>query len=533
MEAAVCKTHELLEGDLRQVQVGETAVLLARSADGFYALGAVCPHAGAPLAKGLLHGQRLVCPWHMASFNVQTGLQCEPPGLDSLSLYPLRIEGDDVVVEVPEPSSPHRPAPMAAYDPSVDGRTFAILGAGIAGQTAAEMLRQEGFQGRIIMITAEAENPYRRTALSKGYLQGDGAGTLPALRPESFFEQHHIEIWRDRTVTAVKPYEHSLTFDNGEELAYDQLLLATGGKARPFNGPGADLQNVFTLHRAEDAAHILAAAQIARRAVVVGASFIAMETAASLTQAGLAVTVVSPTAVPFETTFGAGVGRRLLALHQDNGVEFCLSRRVTALEGDGAVAAAVLDSGDRIETDLVIVGIGIDPATDFLAAMPLHSGDGSVLVDAYLNAVEGVYAAGDVARYPDSRSGRDVRIEHWRLAAQHGRVAACNMLGQRVPFRGVPFFWTKQFSINLHYVGHADRWDDTIVHGDLEAGDFLVFYVESDQILAVLANGFAAELLAISELMRLGEMPPASTLSTQPANWVAMLKQPVAAYAGN
>jgi NADPH-dependent 2,4-dienoyl-CoA reductase/sulfur reductase-like enzyme/nitrite reductase/ring-hydroxylating ferredoxin subunit len=529
MKATVCQTHELSNGDLRRVTVGNTPVLLARSDDNFYALGAVCSHAGAPLDQGLMHDGRIVCPWHMASFAVQTGAHCEPPGLDGLTRYPLIVDGRDIIVEVPDDVGPHQTPAMATHHPESDGRVFAILGAGIAGQMAAETLRQEGYEGRIVMITAEAEIPYKRTALSKGYLQSEPADNLPTLRPESFFADHGIEVWRDRPVTAVKPYEHSITFANGDVLNYHQLLLATGGKARQLGVSGADLANVFTLHKAEDAAQIVESAQDAQRAVVIGSSFIGMEAAASLTQAGLSVTVVSPEAVPFEKIFGPVVGRRLQTLHEDNGVEFCLDQKATEFVGEAAVEAVVLENGDRVPADLVVVGIGIQPATDFIEAMKLHPGDGSILVNAYLHAAESVFAAGDVARYPDPRSGSDIRIEHWRLAAQHGRIAARNMLGQSIPFKGVPFFWTKQFAMNLHYVGHAERWNDVIIHGNLESGEFMAFYVELGQILAVLANGYTQELIAIAELMRLGELPTADILINEPVDWVAQLKRPVAA----
>lgn len=529
MKATVCQTQDLANGELRRVTVGDTPVLLARSGDDFYALGAFCSHSGAPLDQGLMHAGRIVCPWHMASFAVQTGQQCEPPGLDGLTQYPLLIDGSDVVVEVPEGASPHQPPAMATYRPEVDSRVFVILGAGIAGQTAAERLRQEDYEGRIVMITSDAEMPYKRTALSKGYLQSDPTDDLPTLRPASFFAEYGIEVWRDRTVTAVKPYEHSITFADGEVLTYHQLLLATGGKARRLDVPGAELDNIFTLHKAEDAAHIIESAQEAKRAVVIGSSFIGMETAASLTQAGLSVTVVAPDAVPLEKIFGSIVGHRLQVMHESQGVEFRLDHKATEFIGDQAVEAVVLDNGDRLPADLVIVGIGIEPATDFIEAMKLHPGDGSIVVDAYLRAVESVFAAGDVARYPDPRSGSDIRIEHWRLAAQHGRIAARNMLGQAIPFKGVPFFWTKQFSMNLHYVGHAESWDDVIIHGDLEAGEFMAFYVEAGQILAVLANGYTQELIAIAELVRLGDLPGAEILQSGSVDWVAQLKSPAAA----
>ncbi len=527
MKATVCQVSDLSNGELRQVRVGNTPVLLARFNDNITALGAFCPHSGAPLAQGLLHDQRIICPWHMAAFDVETGNQCEPPGLDGLTEYAVMVDGGDVVVEVPEDSSPHATHDMVAFQPEVDGRTFAILGAGIAGQTAAEMLRQEGFQGRIIMITAENEIPYRRTALSKKFLQQESADAPPSLRSEEFFNQHAIEIWCGRAVSRVMPYSHSLEFGDGTVLTYDRLLLATGGRANRPPIPGIELGNVFTLHKAEDALHIIDAVQTAQRAVVIGASFIGMETAASLIQAGLEVTVVSPERVPFEKILGPKLGGRIQRLHQEQGVQFRLNQKATDFAGEQSVEAVVLGSGERIPADLVIVGTGIKPATDGVEGMKLHPSDNSIVVDSYLQAVEGVFAAGDVARFPDARSDSDVRIEHWRLAAQHGRIAARNMLGQRVPFKGVPFFWTKQFSLNLHYVGHAESWEEVIIHGNLEDLEFMAFYLEANQILAVAACGYTQEFIAIEELMRLFELPPADIVRQGSVDWVGLLKEPV------
>lgn len=528
MKATVCQTHELSDGKLHQVNVGHTPVLLIRSEAGIVAMGAFCPHQGAPLVKGLMHDQRLICPWHMAAFDIKTGAQCEPPGLDGLTQYPVIVDGDNIIVEVPEASSPHSTAEMATYAPKLDARTFAILGAGIAGQTAAEVLRREGFQGRVVIITAETEIPYRRTALSKGFLQKESADGPPTLRPKAFFDQHGIEVWGGRAVTAVKPYSHLLEFADGGTIAYDQLLLATGGKARQLKVPGAELGNIFTLHKAEDALDIVESAQTAKQAVIIGSSFIGMETAASLTQAGLAVTVISPERVPFEKTLGPKLGSRIQRLHEAEGVQFRLNQKATGFKGEGVVETVVVGDNDTIPADLVIVGIGIDPATNGFEGMKLHPGDGSVVVDTYLQAVEGVFAAGDVARFPDSRNDSNVRIEHWRLAAQQGCIAARNMLGQQIPFKGVPFFWTKQFSMNLHYVGHAETWDDVIIHGDLEGMEFMAFYVEANQILAVAACDYTHELIAIEELMRLFQLPPAEILENGPVDWVNLLRSPAA-----
>jgi NADPH-dependent 2,4-dienoyl-CoA reductase/sulfur reductase-like enzyme len=459
----------------------------------------------------------------MASFQVQTGNQQEPPGLDGLAQYDVTIDGDDVVVDVPEGQSPHRTPEMAKYNPDADARTFAIVGAGIAGQTAAEMLRQQGFQGKIVMITQESRLPYVRTALSKRYLENASTDGPPTLRSPEFFAEHGIDVWCDRTVTALDPDRHHLTFASGDPLTYDQLLLATGGRARQLPVPGADLDNVFTLHQATDAEEIVAAVQGVQKAVVIGSSFIGMEAAASLTQAGLAVTVVSPESVPFEKILGRQLGQRIQALHEENGVKFCLGQKATGFRGQETVEAVELENGQTIPADLVVVGIGIEPATDNFQSLQLDS-DGSVRVDDHLQSTTGVFAAGDIARFPDPHSDRQIRIEHWRLAAQHGRIAARNMLGQDIPFKGVPFFWSNQFSMHLHYVGHASHWDEVIIHGSLADLEFMVVYVEDDQIRAAATCGYAQDLIAVAELMRSDQLPSADMVRSGPVDWVAFLK---------
>lgn len=512
--AVVAQIDDLQNGEMRQVEVDHTPVLLTRIDDQYQAMGAHCTHLGAPLAQGVLSGDRLICPWHNACFHGKTGDQLQPPGFDHLPCYEVQITGNDVVVSVPQQRQRTRTPEMATYDPKADSRLFAILGAGAAGTHAAEMLRSLGFQGRIVLITAEDHAAYDRTVLSKNYLQGKASESSLQLRSPEFYKTHDIECWTGRPVTQVDAANQRLIFADGASLDYDSLLVATGGKARQLSVPGADLRNIFTLRSYRDAEQILKAAKVSR-AVVIGSSFIGMEAAAALTQQGIAVTVVSPESVPFEKTLGAEVGRFFQTVHEQQGVQFKLGTKADHFEGTDTVEAVVLDDGDRCPAELVVVGIGVKPATEILQGVQLNASDQSVTTDRYLRAADGLYAAGDIASFPDA-TGAMTRIEHWQVAAQQGRIAAHNMLGQTVPFATIPFFWTNQFDIKLRYVGHAESWDDVIVDGDVQEGNFLAFYVHNQQVLAVVGNQRNQEIAMASELMRLNQMPDADTLRQNP-----------------
>ncbi len=298
-----------------------------------------------------------------------------------------------------------------------------------------------------------------------------------------------------------------ITVETGETLTYDSLLIATGGQPRLLTVPGADLGNVFTLRSVADSDAILEAAQSAKQAVVVGSSFIGMEVASGLAQKGIHVTVVSPTSLPFEKTLGSELGRLFYQVHEEKGVSFQMGRKVKQLEGEGTVQTVVLDNGDRVVADLVVVGIGVQPVTDFIAGIDLDPKDQSVPVDEYLCAAEGVYAAGDIARYPDWHTSDSMRVEHWRIAAQHGRIAAHNMAGKPTKFRGVPVFWSMQFQFPIRYVGHATEWDELIIDGDLDRREFIAFYVKNNQVVAAASSKRDTETAAIAELLRLDQMP--------------------------
>jgi len=488
----VAKVDELADGQMKQVKAGETELLLVRLEGQFYALGARCTHYGAPLATGALHGERIICPWHHACFHARTGTHLEPPGLDHLPCFPVRIEGDQVLVELPERVEGRQVPALVRRDPQ-DARTCVVVGAGCAGAYAVESIRAQGFKGRLVWVAGGEFPPIDRPNLSKEYLAGEAPEEWMPLRDPSFYEAADIEVVQGRLVSALDAAARTITLADGEVLHYDGAVVAPGARPRRLEVPGAELEGVFTLRTIEDSRAIRAAAQQAQRAVVVGASFIGMEVAQSLRHPGLEVTVVAPEAVPFERTLGVEVGRVLQALHEEKGVAFRLGHTVEAFEGKDRVQQVVLDDGSRLAADLIVVGVGVQPATDFVQGVQ-KAPDGSILVDAYLQAVDGLFVAGDAARFPDWRTGTPIRIEHWRLAAQHGRLAGANAAGARRRYQGVPFFWTRQFGMSLQYLGYVHTWDEVVLDGDPSARKFLAFYLRNGQVWAIAGLGRGAEM---------------------------------------
>lgn len=515
---------------MKEVAAGDRKILLANVAGTIQALTGTCPHYGAPLAEGTLCGSRLRCPWHQGCFDIATGDLLEPPPLVSLRRYDVRVDGDDVVVRVPADAEPYRDpatAAAAARDPA-DGRNFVILGAGAAGEMAAQTLRQAGYRGRIHLVGVEAEIPYDRPALSKNYLAGQNLDHPLPLQPPEFYLRHGIERVA-RRARSLAPADRIVRFDDGSALACDALLIATGAVPRTLDVPGADLPNVFTLRSLADCDRILAAAKAGAKAVLIGTGFIGMEAASALTQRGLKVTIVGRDSVPFERALGEPLGRMFQQIHENNGVTFRLSAQVSRFDGDSAVRSVTLHSGEHLDADLVIVALGVRPATDFLrGVLPLND-DGSLSVDRSMRVerFENVYAAGDVARFPSAQTGEPIRVEHWRVAAQLGRIAALNMAGTPATYDEAPYFWTFQFNVGLDYVGHGQGWDRIYINGDPspESPNFLAYYIRLDDVIAVAGCNRSRETNAIAELMRGGRMPTASEVRMQPVDWVARLAE--------
>jgi NADPH-dependent 2,4-dienoyl-CoA reductase/sulfur reductase-like enzyme/nitrite reductase/ring-hydroxylating ferredoxin subunit len=522
-EHVVAKTTDLKDGEMKELQAGDNVVLLARVDGEFYATGSQCPHYAAPLADGVLCDHQVRCPWHQACFDVRTGDLVEPPALSALPRFDVRVDGEDVIVTLPDKVKGRRLMPMAKHDPEADDRTFVIIGAGAAGIAAAEALRQDGFQGRIAMVTKERHLPYDRPDLTKDYLASTDHQYSPALRSETFYSNHGIEVMTEREVVRLDATAKTVAFADGTSLSYDKALLATGGRPRRLDVEGADLDNIFTLRSLDDADRIGATAEEASHAVVIGASFIGMETAASLTKRKLSVTVVAPESVPFERTLGAEIGEMLRKDHERNGVSFRLGRQAVRFSGDGKVNRVHLDDGERLEADMVIIGVGVRPVTDYVEGVELNP-DGSLSVDERMQVAQDLYAAGDIARFPDWRTGRTVRIEHWQLAQQQGRVAGHNMAAKPAQYTSIPFFWSNQFKANVRYVGHATEWDEIIFDGDPADQRFVAYYVKDNIILAASACRANKKISAVAELMRTNRMPSVDELRAGSINLTQRLK---------
>lgn len=521
-DVTVAKISDFADGEMKQVSAAGKEILLARVGGTFHAVGATCTHYGAPLVDGVLNDKRLVCPWHHACFNITTGEVKEPPALDALPGYEVRTEIEHVIVRIPDDASDRRTPPMTKRDPK-DERLFAIAGGGAAGYAAAQTLREDGFTGRLVLITNENHLPYDRPNLSKDYLQGKAEPEWLPLRGEEYFAKVDIEVIRGKEIEHIDAAEKTIKFADGEALRCDALLIATGGEPRRLPFQTETKENVLLLRSCADADALIAAAEKGKRAVVIGASFIGMEAASSLATRGCEVTVVAPDDVPFQKILGGEIGKLFQDLHEGKGVKFKLGASVAGFTGTDKVTAVTLENGERLDADLVLVGVGVKPATHFLKGVALHT-DGGVVVDEHLRAADGVYAAGDIAYFPSSLTGERQRIEHWRTALQQGRTAAHNMCGKEVSYQGVPFFWTNQFDVGLVYVGHAAKWDEILFQGDLSAHDFLAFYMKGDRVLAIAGMNRDKEMAAIEELMRMDRMPTGSQFKDGSTSFLELLK---------
>ena len=511
LEHRIAGLFELAAAPLmRPFEIGELKGLLVRLPDGFHAVSDLCPHAKAPLHEGALCGRRLVCPWHHSVFDVTNGTLLEPPALDGLARYAVRIDGDDVIVTLPEAPTTATPATRKK-----GGRTVLIIGAGAAGQVAAETLRNEGFDGRVVLIGREPEPPYDRTNLTKHFLSGKAKREdLPLRREPDFFDKLGVER-KIATVTRLDAPEKTVTFEHGEQLVYDAAILATGGTPKGLNVPGADDPRVCLMRTVADAERVLVLLpEKGGHAVAIGASFIGMEAISSLAQRGVEVTVISPDEIPFERQLGREVGASIRHLHERNGVRFLPRAKVARLESADGEITIHLESGERIAADVAIVGMGVQPATGFVHGVE-RAEDGGIMVDGCLHAGHDLYAVGDVASFPlppNMGPGGRVRIEHWRVAQQHAALAARNVArpgARRDLARSgfVPFFWTYHFEQRMNHVGFARKWDDVIFDGDPESPPFIAYYLNDGATVAAAGTHRDADLAAMHELLRLGRAP--------------------------
>jgi NADPH-dependent 2,4-dienoyl-CoA reductase/sulfur reductase-like enzyme/nitrite reductase/ring-hydroxylating ferredoxin subunit len=493
---------------MRLVEVADEKILLLRNFDGRWrALAPTCPHAGAPLEKGALCGSRLICPWHKSCFSASDGALLESPALESLRAYFLEIVGEEVRVD-PQSSivMKHSPGHRKA-SPRAD-QTFVILGGGAAGAAAVRELRGLGFAGRLVMISQEHRTPYDRTLLSKMYLSGQADAKQLPLRPENLLSDCTVDFLVAE-VDEVDPESRTIRFKEGTvaSLQYDEALVATGGKPKLL--PMADQESQpLLLRNVEDANSLIAAAEQAKNAVLIGASFISMEVASALRERGLAVTIVSEENIPLLKQLGPEMGRLLLEKHLQKGVRFLPETKVLSIHKVGSGSTLKLSNNDQLRADLVVSGIGIEPATAFLKKIS-RGEDQSLAVDSSMRIMGArhIFAAGDVAHFPLPDNGRRVRIEHWRVAQEQARTAAANMMGLEKTYSGVPYFWTYHFSVRYEFFGRMPDRSQLVIDGDLEEPKFLAAYVREGRCEAVFSANRERETAKLFDQMQ-GEGPP-------------------------
>ena len=471
---------DLADGGMIGGHVGEEPVLLARRGDEFFAIGSACSHYGGPLAEGLAVGDTVRCPWHHARFSLRTGEAIGAPAFNPVACWRVdKRDGKACVRDKIEPSARRRA--VQARSASENAERVVIVGGGAAAFATAEMLRREGFAGSVTLLSSDDAAPYDRPNCSKDYLAGNAPEDWIPLKPAEFYREHAIDVALGTNVTGIDVKAQQVAVAGGRNVAFDKLVLATGAEPIRLDIPGASEPHVHVLRSLGDARAIIANAKEARHAVVVGASFIGLEVAASLRARELEVHVVAPERRPMERILGREFGDFIRELHEEHGVVFHLEETATAIDGH----KVKLKGGTTLSADLVVVGIGVRPRTG-LAEQAGLAIDRGVVVNEYLEtSAPGIYAAGDIARWPDPHSGEKLRIEHWVVAERQGQTVARNILGRRERFADVPFFWSQHYDLPINYVGHAEKWDELKIEGDIKARDCVVRYRRDGKLLAV------------------------------------------------
>jgi NADPH-dependent 2,4-dienoyl-CoA reductase/sulfur reductase-like enzyme/nitrite reductase/ring-hydroxylating ferredoxin subunit len=477
--AAGVPAASLPSGGMLRGKVGEDDVVLARSGDRFFAVGAHCTHYHGALADGLVVGTTVRCPLHHACFSLETGEALRAPALDPIPCWRVERQGETVFIREKIAAAPAglRSAAPAGQRPS----SIVIAGGGAAGLAAADMLRREGYDGPVAMISADRDPPVDRPNLSKDYLAGEAQDDWIPLWPVDLYAERRIDLVLGRRVASIDSAARAVVFEDGTRREFGALLLATGADPVRLPIPGADSERVHYLRSFADSRAIVERAADAKHVVVVGASFIGLEVSASLRTRGIAVDVVTRERLPLERVMGAEIGAFVRSVHEAHGVGFHLAETVMSVAG----RTVTLGGGRALDADFVVIGVGVRPAT----AVAERSGlvlDRGIAVNEYLEtSAPGVFAAGDAARWPDPHTGDRIRVEHWVVAERQGQIAARNMLGRRERFDAVPFFWSQHYDVTIRYVGHAEKWDAVQVDGSLEARDATVSFVRGGRKLAV------------------------------------------------
>uniref|UniRef100_A0A1A8CMW1 Rieske domain-containing protein n=1 Tax=Nothobranchius kadleci TaxID=1051664 RepID=A0A1A8CMW1_NOTKA len=465
----VCLEADLQDGQMREVAVDDQKVLLVRIQGQYSAVGSRCSHYSAPLIKGALVGDRVRCPFHGACFNVRTGDIEEYPGLDSIPSYKVKVE-----------------------------------------------------DGHIVIVTKDSLPPIDKPKLSKA-MNLESSSIL--LRSGDFYQQYAIEMWTGKEVVSVHPADKVVKMSDGTSKRYDQLLIATGCRARPLSCPGSDLKGVHLLQSYDDAKEIHSSS-VGQRAVVIGASFIGMEVASYLSDKATSVALVGSASYPFEKSLGPEIGKMTMAMLEEKNVKFFMNDRVTEIRGEnGKVKNVVLSSGAVLEADVVIAGIGVIPNSDFLAGSKVAVDSGkAVIVDKYMRTnIPDIFSAGDVTSFPLSiRGDQQVNIGHWQMSHSHGKVAALNMLKKPTKIESVPFFWSALAGKSIRYTGYGEGYTEILVKGKVEERKFLAFYIKDEEVVAAASLMFDPAVAQVAELMAEGKNITKKQAQSDDLSWLQM-----------
>jgi NADPH-dependent 2,4-dienoyl-CoA reductase/sulfur reductase-like enzyme/nitrite reductase/ring-hydroxylating ferredoxin subunit len=459
-------------------RVEDDDVIVVRQGEALFAVGAHCTHYHGPLAEGLIVGDTVRCPWHHACFSLRSGEPLRAPALDPIACWRVERVGDTVFVRE-KLAEPQKRQPRAA--PS----SVVIVGGGAAGLAAADMLRREGYDGSLTMLSADDSPPTDRPNLSKDFLAGTAQEDWIPLRSPEYYADQHIDLVLGSRVTALDVQARGVRVENGTTYSFGALLIATGADPVRLNIPGASDSQVRYLRTFGDSKAIIANLASAKRVLVIGASFIGLEVAASLRARNVDVQIVAPDSQPLERVMGPEVGRFIRKLHEGHGVAFHLGATVERVAG----RTITLSDGSALEADLIVAGVGVRPAIAWAEQAGLAVDRGIVVSEYLETSAQGVFAAGDIARWPDPHTGDRIRVEHWVVAERQGQAAAKNMLGLRERFDQVPFFWSQHYDVTINYVGHAEKWDTVDVDGSLDAQDCAVTYRRGGRALAVATVG--------------------------------------------
>ncbi|XP_073727218.1 apoptosis-inducing factor 3 [Misgurnus anguillicaudatus] len=519
----VCVESHLKDGEMMEVEVGQHNVLLVRC-DGVYsAISNQCTHYGAALSKGVLSGNRVRCPWHGSCFNVKTGDLEEYPGIDCLPCHKVKIENSKVYVSVKRKiqGQPKRLKWMGVRDEGVI-HTVMLLGGGAASLICAETLRQENYGGRIIMVSRDDLLPYDKTRLSK-VMNAESDSLL--MRRMEFFHTYDIEVWLKKEALSIDTNKKTVTFDDGLIQSYDQILIATGCRAKCLDCPGADLENVFMLETPEDARSIHYAC-IGCRTVIVGTSFVGMEVAAYMIDMASSITIIGATELPYQGTLGREIGKLTMTMLEERGVVFHMNDAIAEVRGENRrVKAVKLRSGTILEADVLIVGIGVNPNSEFLKSSPIRMDSKNyVIVDKYMRTnIRDVYCAGDLTSFPlKIAKGQRVNIGHWQVAQAHGRIAAFSMLHREVELNTVPFYWTVLLGRTIRYAGYGEGYTEMVLKGKFENMKFLALYLKHDEVVAAAGLNVEPAVSVVAERLAEGRIITKAEAKSDDLSWLKL-----------